>query len=110
LHQHSAVQIDAGLSSKSYVIRLRGELDLSGCRELELALVEAERSAAARILVDLEELTFVDASGLNVLLTAGRRSALDGSRLRITPGNGQVARIFRLTALESTLPFTNGHV
>lgn len=87
------------------VIRVEGELDRSDCPRLEHALQEAEASHAIRILLDLEELTFIDAAGLNVLVAAWRRSMTDSNRLQVTPGRGNVANMFHLTALDSVLPF-----
>jgi anti-anti-sigma factor len=72
---------------------------------LEHALRKAEASRAIRILVDLEKLTFIDAAGLSVLVMAWRRSVSNGDRLRVTPGRGDVANLFDLTALDTVLPF-----
>lgn len=109
-HQHPAFQIEATYDSKAYVVRLQGDLDLAKCSELELALAEAERTQAPQISLDLEELTFIDSRGLSVLLSSGRRSEASGDRLRMTHGKGQVARMFGLTGVDATLPFTNARV
>lgn len=97
--------LDATEEGETFLIRVRGELDLSQRPQLDRALTEAEASGARWILLDLEELTFIDASGLHTLLTASHRSATNGSRLRLTRGRGEVAAMFRLTALDQTLPF-----
>lgn len=89
-----------------YVIRVEGELDRAGCHRLEHALREAEVSHTIRILLDLEELTFIDAAGLGVLVAAWHRSMADSNRLQVTPGRGTVADMFRLTALDLLLPFS----
>ena len=107
-HVHPAFQIDVTPGPDACLIRLRGELDLAGTPALERALTDAEESGKGRILLDLEALTFADSSALNVLSRAGRRSAANGDRLLITRGRGQVARMFRLTALYSSLPFARG--
>ena len=98
-------QIDATPGPDAYLIRIAGDLDLAESPALALALTKAEESEADRILLDLEALTFVDAIGLSILSRAGQRSAVNGNRLWITRGTGQVARMFRLTALDSSLPF-----
>lgn len=97
--------IDAAEKDDAYVIRVEGELDLSDCPRLEHALREAEESHAIRILLDLEELTFIDAAGLGSLVAAWNRSVSDSNRLQVTPGRGNVADMFRLTALDMVLPF-----
>lgn len=100
-------EIDAAHQGDAYVVRIQGELDMAGCPALERALGEADRSQVDRILLDLEELTFIDARGLNAILQASRRSASNGNRLQITRGKGQVARIFRLSELDKNLPFSD---
>lgn len=103
--QDFTFEIDTSFTAGNYVVCLKGELDLSRSPQLEAALLEAEQSHAKQIVVDLDELTFVDSSGLAVLVNAARRSATNGDQLRITPGRDQVARVFRLTRLDTALPF-----
>ena len=103
--QDFVFEIDTSLTAGKCIISLRGELDLAGSPQLEAALLEAEQSQAKQIVVDLDELTFVDSSGLTVLVRAAERSAANGDQLRITPGREQVARVFRLTCLDKHLPF-----
>jgi len=95
---------DVASEGASHVIRVRGELDLDECPRLEQLLAAAEASQAVRIVLDLEELTFIDGSGLGVLLAASRRSSRNGSRLRITPARADVARIFRFLSFDQLLP------
>ncbi len=97
--------ITAAKEGGAYVICVEGELDLFECPYLERELREAEASHALRILLDLEKLTFIDAAGLSVLVMAWHRSISNGDRLRVTRGRGNVADIFRLTALDTVLPF-----
>ena len=103
---HPLSTIRGADDSDAYVIRVEGELDLTGCSDLDSALAEAERSQRGRIVVDLDGLRSIDAHGLQALLTAARRSASNG-RLRLTRGTGEVSRMFRLTMLDLTLPFTD---
>lgn len=97
--------ISAAEDGDTYVIRVEGELDLSDCPRLEHALRAAEVSRPFRILLDLDELTFIDAAGLSVLVAAWHRSMTDSNRLQVTPGKGNVASMFRLTGLDLVLPF-----
>jgi len=88
-----------------YAIRVKGELDLSECSQLQSALRKAEASLATRILLDLDGLAFIDAAGLSVLVAAWRRSAVDGNRLQATSGGESVASMLHLTGLDTVLPF-----
>jgi anti-sigma B factor antagonist len=99
------LRIKAGQESDRYIVRLLGELDCAGAGEVEMALVLAEKTGAHRILLDIDELTFIDSTGLAVLMRAKHRADVNGERLRITRGTGQVADMLRLTALDLSLPF-----
>ena len=67
--------------------------------------MQAEDSGARKILVDLDQLSYIDSTGLRLLARAARRADSDGDRLRMTRAAGQVAEIFRLTTLDQILPF-----
>lgn len=103
--REKALEIEAAEADGTYVVRLHGELDLAHCDSVDAALRAAERSQAPRILLDIDGVSFIDSSGLQVILRAKRRSDGSGRRLRITRGSGHVADMFRLTALDMTLPF-----
>ena len=103
-NRQPALEIDAVLGPDACLILMNGKLDAGGCPDLELALADAEQTEARRIIIDLEELTYIDACGLQTLLTASRRSAANGARLQVTRGRGYVAETFRLTALDKGLP------
>jgi anti-sigma B factor antagonist len=87
------------------VVRVKGELDLAGRPRLDGVLAYSEAGEARRIVLDLDQLTFIDAAGLHGLDAASRRSAESGSRMWMTRGRGDVAAILRLTSLDRTLPF-----
>jgi len=104
MHQQNPFEMDILHEEDAYVVSPMGELDLSGSPDLEAALLGAEQSDATRIMVDLGGLTFIDSTGLGVLVRAAARSSQNGDRLRITSAKDQVASILRLTDLDNQLP------
>ena len=53
----------------------------------------------------LDQLDFLDASGVRLLLDLAQRSRRNGRRLRIKPGNSpQVRRVLELTGVVEHLP------
>jgi anti-anti-sigma factor len=99
------LEIEVREDDGTYVIRLSGELDLGNTDAVDAALLKAEVSGAKEILLDVDSLRFIDSSGLQAILRAKRRADAGGKRLRVTRGTGHVADMFRLTALDITLPF-----
>lgn len=90
-------------------VRVRGELDANAVFRLEPTLDELpERSASKDVVFDLRDLTFVDSSGLGVLLVADERLREQGGTTRFLRPADPVMRIFKLAALDEALPFEEG--
>jgi anti-anti-sigma factor len=77
-----------------------GELDLATAPELEAALL----TQTGPVVVDLRRLSFVDASGLRVLVEAEAHSRRDGMNLRFIAGPA-VRRLFELAAAPDPLTY-----
>ena len=87
-------------------VHLLGELDLSVIGSVDREMRRAENSDAARIVLDLGELEFLDASGIRLLLHLSARSKDNGDRLRIAGARSlQVQRVIDLTGTADVLPF-----
>ena len=84
-------------------LALSGELDLSSASQVEDVLKEIEESSPPLLVLDLRDLTFMDSTGLRVMVAADAR-ARDGSRrLAIVQGPEPVHRVFRITGLDDHL-------
>ncbi len=83
-------------------VALRGELDLSTIPRVEGALLEQVTQRPA-VLVDLSALTFIDSSGMGVLIKAVRSANGTPVHILIGPGS-QVERVFRIAGVYEALP------
>jgi anti-anti-sigma factor len=84
-------------------LALAGEFDLSSATQIEDVLKELEQGRPSLLVLDLRELTFMDSTGLRVMVSADAR-ARDGSRrLVIVQGPEAVHRVFRITGLDDHL-------
>ena len=96
-----ALIISTRLESNVTVIAVSGELDLASTDQLDRTIREAEQSTAGWIVVDLDDLRFMDSTGLNVLLEARRRARDNGDRLRfVRSRHEQVTRLLSITDTE----------
>lgn len=86
-------------------IGLAGELDLSTADEVEEELESAEALGPAVLMLDLSGLSFLDSTGLRVVLAADDRARRDGRRLVLVRGPDPVHRVFRIALLEERLDF-----
>ena len=66
--------ITSGRSGDLVTITLDGELDVGNVGLLDGTIRVAEKEDCKKILVDLQELSFIDSSGLELLLEARCRS------------------------------------
>ena len=97
--------LDFGVSSEplgrnAWLVRVRGEADLSTATQLVTALDDAADGSAARVVVDLAGTSFVDSTTIGVLLGADRRLREQGGNLVLVTGGGHVDRVLALTGLE----------
>ena len=97
------------------IVRPRGELELATAETLRSALdaaIAETLSAAldgmehgARLVLDLRGLTFVDSTGLHLLVALDQRAQRDGFQLTLLAPAAPVDRAIRLCGLDQTLPF-----
>lgn len=81
------------------VLRLEGELDLASSPMLERALEGAEIAEPPLLVLDLDELRFVDSTGLRIILLAHESARRRGQEFAITQGSAQVQRLLSITSV-----------
>ncbi len=91
---------------RTAVVGLSGELDLASASALEASLRQCE-DGVQTILLDLRGLSFMDSSGLRVILAADSRARSRGGRLVLVPGRPGVQRVFEVTLLDRQLEFVD---
>lgn len=96
---------DVQTSQEDYGLRaaLSGEVDLSTVEEVEEKLRSAIDGAPGLLVMDLREVTFLDSSGLRMVLKANRELSENGGRLVVVQGARRVAKVFELTGAHEEL-------
>ena len=79
-------------------LHVAGELDMATAPRVEKALRQAERRARL-VVLDLRGLTFMDCSGIHVIVDASLRARSRGHRLMLVRGPSQVDRVFALAGV-----------
>jgi anti-anti-sigma factor len=93
----------AELAGGGYHVQLSGELDISSASGVESRLLELERREPKWLVVDLRRVSFIDSTGLSMIINADGRARKDGRRLTIVSGDGVPRRILRTVGLEDRL-------
>jgi anti-anti-sigma factor len=87
----------------SVLVSARGEIDLVTSPELRAALLD-ERAQAPLVVLDLRDVTFIDSSGLGVIVGQQKRSQERGARFALAVGGSlPVQRILDLSGLVKVL-------
>ena len=85
-------------------VRLRGELDVASAPTVARRL-RALRGPGAHVLLDLDDLAFMDMAGLRMVLAAAEDASHDGWAFTITRGSPAVRRLIELVGADGRLPF-----
>lgn len=79
-------------------LALAGELDLSGVDAARERLGEAMETGPARVVIDLSELTFIDSTGISLLLSAVKQDG-EGRLSFVACKAAAVRRVFAITGV-----------
>jgi anti-anti-sigma factor len=85
------------------IVEPHGELDLDTVERLRAALDDTE--GAGRLVLDLRGLSFIDSTGLRLLVALHQRSQRDGFELTLVPPPAPANRAIQLCGLDRALPF-----
>jgi anti-anti-sigma factor len=86
------------------VVVVRGEIDVATSPELRNHLNTLVARNAKNITLDFSEVSFVDSSGLGVLVGTYKRLREDGKgTIRIVGAQASVRKVFEITGLQTAL-------
>ena len=88
-------------------VTVTGEVDVYTSDQLHRTLTSAS-TRSSHVVADLSAVTFLDSTGLTVLVTAHRQLDDEGGRLDIVNPSKQVRRVLELTGLIDVLHVTPG--
>lgn len=91
--------------NKVVAMSLVGELDIATAPRLESELRRVEGDRPSVLVIDLRQLSFIDSTGLRLLIGADVRAREDGRRMAFVPGPGSVHRVFQLALLDKRFEF-----
>jgi anti-sigma B factor antagonist len=91
-----------------FIVRVRGELDISHEEELRAELNRGVAENNGGIVVDLTDCEFIDSSGVRALLLGRKAQEAGGNReapgLVIASGNAQIVRVLSVMGVDEAIP------
>ena len=98
------MRLTKSLMGQTLTIRLEGELDHHSAESIRTLIDnEIAESGCTDLILDMEGVTFMDSSGLGVILGRYRLLNSQGGTLSICGANSTVERILRMSGLYSLI-------
>ena len=98
LPEYQLFAVDVSYIGSEVVLALRGELDLLTKPQFVAALALAQ-AREVRVVLDLNELSFIDAGNIGVIHQAIKLARMRGTQLVLRSPSAPVLRVLELTGL-----------
>jgi anti-anti-sigma factor len=86
-------------------VRPVGEVDLATVDVVRTSIEELKAAGFKRVVLDLREVTFLDSTGLRLMLEAQASSRADGWEFAVIDGSPAVQRLFDVSGMRSVICF-----
>ena len=93
-------RVSTSVEDATAVVTVRGELDIAAASVLREELLRLASDEPPDLVVEGSGLTFVDSSGLAVLLMASRRWGEAGKRVVLRTPSRALARVVEMTGVK----------
>ena len=103
---YEGLRVDIAPSRERVTLRAVGEIDLVTAPQVEEPLFELLNSGFRHVVLDLQRVTFMDSSGVRVLITAHRRAEDLDAGLSILVGPSRVRQTLELSGAIDYLAVT----
>ena len=97
--QPCGLRAEVSQRGTTVVVELSGELDLAAEAKVRTAMHAAFRRSPQYLVLDLSRLTFIDATGVRVVVQARQQAAAQLVQLIIVPGPEAVHRVLEICEL-----------
>ena len=102
---HVACRLDLSGEGDTRVLTLAGQLDVTCGDRFITCLREARDAEPAELVVDLREVTFIDSTGLSLLLKADALARQNRFRLHVVRSSAPIVQaVLEATGVEDFLP------
>jgi anti-sigma B factor antagonist len=90
------------------VVKLDGDIDVTTSHRFEKLLFGYIGPETKSLIVDIDDLDFIDTSGLTLILKAFKRCRREGAEYKVVCGN-HLRKLFSLSRLDEAFPVYENH-
>lgn len=98
-----SVNVTSQAKDNKLVVAVSGEVDVSNADKLRSALDEAMQAGLPQIEVDLAQTSYIDSTGIGVLVGAAHRAADAGASFAVLHPQRNVARVLTMLGVSDEL-------
>lgn len=102
------LNIESQEYDKHYDVTISGELDVATVPELEKVLVPIRQAGTHDIHVNLENLSYMDSTGLGLFVGTLKSLNQNNKELYILGVNNRIKRLFEITGLSDLMHVNEG--
>ncbi|MYL36111.1 anti-sigma factor antagonist [Pontibacillus yanchengensis] len=93
------LNIDVDHEGNNKYVSLSGEIDAYTAPKLKETVLPLTQDAEAAVVVDLQQVTYMDSTGLGVFISALKSTKEYGGNLKLIQLQERVYRLFKITGL-----------
>jgi anti-sigma B factor antagonist len=93
---------DYGLDGRTHVVEVEGQIDLYTAPELKERIWQVVDQGKTRVILDMSRVTFMDSTGLGVLMGALKRLRATRGMLALVVTDYDVERLLEVSGLDKT--------
>ena len=93
------LQVDVSETVRAWSVVVHGEIDMQTASQLERVLDDVIAKGALLVTLDLEQVEFLDSSGLRVILGASNKLSEQEGQLLLEGASPAVERVLELTGV-----------
>lgn len=89
------------------IVSFKGEIDVAASIQVRDVLKNLIDKGKVNIIIDFSDVTFIDSSGLGVIVVAYRNAKEKGGSIKFANVNQRVKKLFEITKTEKHFKFYN---
>jgi len=103
--QASPLEIRSERHEDSGRLTIAGELDIATAPQVEQAVGAMLEEGVSELVIGLRDLTFIDSSGLRLLIALNNRATAESWKLSLVRPSDRTLSVFQITGADENLPF-----